>query len=71
MNKIEELGMEIARLKVVEQNIINEMRVINKPIEDKIHLLCKLEVVRFDIKPLYEEYKELIRDEMINKKEKI
>jgi len=69
MNKIEELGMEIARLKVVEENIINEMRVMNINTDKRILLLCKLEVIRYDIKPLYEEYKELIRDEMKNKKE--
>ena len=69
MNKIEELGMEIARLKVVEEQIINEMRVMNINTDKRILLLCELEVSRYDIKPLYEEYKELIRDEMKNKKE--
>jgi len=40
MNKIEELGMEIARLKVVEENIINEMRVMNINTDKRILLLC-------------------------------
>ena len=70
MNKIEELGMEIARLKVVEEQIINEMRVVSTMVE-KVELLCALEVVRFDIKSLYDNYVRLMKDKMISEKENV
>ena len=64
MDELEELGMKIAKLKVVEEDLIDEMRVLNKSTDDRIRLLCQLEVVRFEIKPLYEEYKNLMYDKL-------
>ena len=60
MNELEELGTKIAKLKVTEEILIDEMRVLNKSTDDRIRLLCQLEVVRFEIRPLYEEYKNLM-----------
>ena len=65
MNKIEDKLVELILLK---EEIIDEMRVINNSVEQKIHLLCKLEVVRYDIANVRMEYKGLLEDKMMSEK---
>ena len=65
MNKIED---KLVELILLEEDIIDEMRVINNSVEQKIHLLCKLEVVRYDIANVRMEYKGLLEDKMMSEK---
>jgi predicted metal-binding protein len=65
MNELEE---ELIRLKKLESEIIEQMKAINITIDKRVHLLCRLEVVRYAMKPIYDDYVSLVKDEIRNKK---
>jgi hypothetical protein len=65
MDKLEE---ELLRLKHMEAEIIEQMKAINITTDKRVHLLCRLEVARYAIKPIYDDYISLLKDEIKNKK---
>ena len=65
MNELEE---ELLRLKQMEAEIIEKMKAINISTDKRVHLLCKLEVVRYAMKPIYDDYVKMVKDKMINEK---
>lgn len=69
MNKIKELEAELSRLRIEEDKIINSMRYA-LDMEYRIKLLCELEVVRYDINPIRDEYIDLLRRQHTTKESK-
>lgn len=66
MDNLEELEEELIRLKQMEAEIIEKMKVINISTDKRVHLLCRLEVVRYAIKPIYDDYVRLITNKKVD-----
>lgn len=65
MNELEE---ELIRLRLMEAEIIEQMKAINISTDKRVHLLCRLEVIRYTMKPIYDDYIRLVKEEITNKK---
>ena len=65
---MDELEEELIRLRLMEAEIIEQMKTINISTDKRVHLLCRLEVVRYAMKPIHDDYVKMVRDEIINKK---
>ena len=63
MNELEE---ELIRLKQMESEIIEQMKAINISTDKRVHLLCRLEVVRYTMKPIYDDYVRLITNNKVD-----
>ena len=65
---MDELKEELIRLRLMEAEIIENMKVINISTDKRVHLLCRLEAVRYAMKPIHDDYVKMVKDEIINKK---
>ena len=66
---MDELEEELIRLRLMEAEIIEQMKAINISTDKRVHLLCRLEVVRYAMKPIYDDYIKMVKEEIRGEKE--
>ena len=68
MDNLEKLEEELISLKTIEADIIDRMRIVNINTDERVHLLCRLEVIRYYITPISLKLEKLIYENMKNSK---